>query len=77
MDLAILDLMMPGMSGMEVLEEMRPAMGPPVIVVTAHRSVDMAVSHETRGIHYILKPFDVDEIPPDGQRALLTVTNRR
>ena len=71
-DLAILDLMMPGMSGMEVLEEIAAREWDlPVIVVTAHRSVDMAVKAMKRGAYdYILKPFDVDEILLTVERAL-------
>ncbi len=71
-DLAILDLMMPGLSGMAVLEQIGAReLGVPVIVVTAHKGVDMAVKAMKRGAYdYILKPFDVDEILLTVERAL-------
>ncbi len=71
-DLAILDLIMPGLSGIEVLEQVASSgMDLPVIVVTAHKGVDMAVQAMKRGARdYILKPFDVDEIMLTIERAL-------
>ncbi|HPK00805.1 MAG TPA: sigma-54 dependent transcriptional regulator [Candidatus Hydrogenedentes bacterium] len=71
-DLAILDLMMPGLSGMDVLEQFEArGWDFPVIVVTAHKSVGMAVNAMKHGaFDYILKPFDVDEILLTVERAL-------
>jgi two-component system response regulator AtoC len=71
-DLAILDLMMPGLSGMDLLEQFAArGWDFPVVVVTALKSVDMAVKAMKRGaFDYILKPFDVDEILLTVERAL-------
>jgi len=71
-DLIILDLMMPGIPGMEVLERIAARdLRLPVIVVTAHKGVDAAVKAMKRGARdYILKPFDVDEILLIVERAL-------
>jgi DNA-binding NtrC family response regulator len=75
-DLAILDLMMPGLSGIEVLEQIADReLDVPVIVVTAHKGVDLAVNAMKQGARdYILKPFDVDEILLTVER---TLTQRR
>ncbi|HOD51511.1 MAG TPA: sigma-54 dependent transcriptional regulator [Candidatus Hydrogenedentes bacterium] len=75
-DLIILDLIMPGLPGMEVLEQITArSIRTPVVVVTAHKGVDTAVKAMKRGARdYILKPFDVDELTIIVQRAL---TERR
>ncbi|GMW00676.1 MAG: sigma-54-dependent Fis family transcriptional regulator [Candidatus Hydrogenedentota bacterium] len=63
-DLMLLDLMMAGMSGFQVLDEMqRRGVMPPVAVVTALKSVADAVEAMKRGAReYIIKPFDVEEL---------------
>lgn len=63
-DIMLLDLMMPGMSGMEVLEKTRRQdPGIDVLVVTAMKSVSAAVEAMKSGAReYIIKPFDVEEI---------------
>ena len=59
-DLILLDVMMPGKSGLEFLEELRASGSDiPVIFVTARRAVAERVSGLKRGADdYILKPFD-------------------
>jgi DNA-binding NtrC family response regulator len=63
-DLVILDLKLPGMSGLEVLPVLKlnkPAV--PVIVITAHGSIDTAISAMKLGADdYITKPFEMDEL---------------
>ncbi len=63
-DLVLLDMIMPNMDGMEVLDEIVRSDGVvPVIVVTAIKSVTTAVKAIKHGAkEYIIKPFDVDEI---------------
>ena len=63
-DVMILDLTMPGMSGHEVLDELtRRGEKLPVIVVTALNTVHGAVEAMKRGAReYIIKPFNVDQI---------------
>ncbi len=70
--LVITDLKMPGMDGMAVLEEVRRlAEDVPVIVVTAHGTVESAVAAMKKGAHdYILKPFRLEELEILVQRAL-------
>ncbi|MBI2955868.1 MAG: sigma-54-dependent Fis family transcriptional regulator, partial [Acidobacteria bacterium] len=63
-DLALLDIKMPGMDGMELqarLREVRPELL--VIIMTGYASVDTAVQALKRGAYdYITKPFDPDEL---------------
>jgi two-component system NtrC family response regulator len=59
-DLVLTDVMMPGMDGIELLEQIKeldPTL--PVMVMTAHGSVERAVEAMQKGAFtYILKPFD-------------------
>jgi DNA-binding response OmpR family regulator len=63
-DLVVLDLMLPRMSGTEVLRELaeqRP--GLPMIVVTARGEVEDRVSGLKAGaVDYLVKPFAMDEL---------------
>lgn len=63
-DLILLDLMLPGMSGMEVLREIRMRDADPVVVViTAYSSIEGAIEAMRNGaFHYIPKPFKNDEV---------------
>lgn len=71
-DLVLLDIMMPGMSGMQVLEEIRKvAPDTASIVVTAHASLDSAISAVRYGANgYITKPFNINEVIIAVRRAL-------
>ncbi len=63
-DLVLLDLMLPGMSGMEVLRQIR-SRDPEqvVIVVTAYSSIESAIEAMREGaFHYIPKPFKNEEV---------------
>jgi DNA-binding NtrC family response regulator len=63
-DLVIADLMMPEMSGLELLSQVK-AVNPDLdfIVMTAFASVDSAIEAlKTGAFDYITKPFKVDEI---------------
>ncbi|MEK7749765.1 MAG: sigma-54 dependent transcriptional regulator, partial [Planctomycetota bacterium] len=63
-DLVILDIMLPGMSGLEVLTEIRKIDNDvEVIMVTAVKAVKTAIEAMKLGASdYIIKPFDVEEI---------------
>jgi two-component system response regulator AtoC len=64
-DLVIMDVVMPGKSGIDVLRaagggQARPL---PVIVITAHGSSKVAIDAIQHGAYdYITKPFDVDDV---------------
>src|SRR3989337_27274 len=63
-NLVILDIMLPGMSGLEVLSEIRKRdKDVAVIMVTAIKAVKTAIEAMKLGASdYIIKPFDVEEI---------------
>ena len=63
-DAAIVDVMMPGMDGLTVLDELkRIDQDLAVVMVTAYASVDTAVDAMKRGaLDYITKPFKNDEV---------------
>ncbi len=71
-DVMLLDLMMPGMSGMEVLEQVREiAPSLLVIVVTGYATVDTAVEAMKKGAYdFIPKPFTPDQLRIVVHRAL-------
>jgi len=63
-DLVVLDLMLPGRSGLEVLEVLRRRRpGLPVIVLTARGEVEDRVGGLDAGaVDYLVKPFSVAEL---------------
>uniref|UniRef100_UPI0040276345 response regulator transcription factor n=1 Tax=Lachnospira sp. TaxID=2049031 RepID=UPI0040276345 len=61
--LVLLDLMLPGASGEEVLKEIRKHGSLPVIVLTAKDSIDDKIGVLTDGADdYITKPFEIREV---------------
>jgi len=61
--LVLLDLMLPGKTGEQVLEEIRKASGPPVIVLTARTDKETTVKLLRLGADdYLAKPFDNNEL---------------
>lgn len=74
LDLIITDMKMPGMSGMELLEEAKhidPDI--PVIIMTAFGTIEMAVEAMKKGAYdYITKPFQNEELMLTIKKALKT-----
>ena len=71
-DLVLTDVMMPGMDGIELLDQIKEFNATlPVIVMTAHGSVERAVEAMQKGAFtYILKPFDNDSLVAHITKAL-------
>ncbi len=62
-DLVILDLMMPGMSGMDVCREIRKTSNVPIIMLTAKgEEIDRVLGLELGADDYIVKPFSPREV---------------
>ena len=62
-DLVILDLMMPGMDGFAVLEQLRQTSTVPVIVLSAKRTAAVKTRALNEGADdYLAKPFDLEEL---------------
>ena len=62
-DLVLLDLMLPGMNGEELLKEIRQNSSVPVIVISAKNDQESKLELLTNGADdYIIKPFDIKEL---------------
>jgi DNA-binding response OmpR family regulator len=73
-DLVLLDLLMPGLGGIEVLERMRNAgISTPVVIITAHGSVpDAVLAMKLGALDFLSKP-----IQPGSLRAVASDVLRR
>ncbi len=71
-DLLLLDLVMPGVSGITVLEEIRPEMAAmPIVVLTANGSVSTVVQAMQAGANdFIVKPASPERLQVSIQNAL-------
>jgi DNA-binding response OmpR family regulator len=62
-DLIILDLMLPGVSGLELTARLRATGGPPIIMLTARgEETDRVVGLELGADDYVVKPFSPREL---------------
>jgi len=62
-DLVLLDLMLPGLSGLEVCRQLRTRSDVPVIMLTAKDAeVDKVVGLEIGADDYVTKPFSAREL---------------
>jgi len=71
-DLIFLDLRLPDIDGMDLLIELKKIQqSAAIIIITAHGSIDTAIECMKRGaFDYITKPFDVDELLLQAQKAI-------
>jgi DNA-binding NtrC family response regulator len=79
-DLLLLDVNLPGMSGLDFLRELKGSNGngPLVIIVTAHGSERMAVEAVKAGAYdYLSKPFELDDLRLVVKNAAETLQLRR
>src|SRR5678815_1859607 len=79
-DLLLLDVNLPGLSGLDFLRELKSANGnaPLVIIVTAHGSERMAVEAVKAGAYdYLSKPFELDDLRLVVKNAAETLQLRR
>lgn len=79
--LVLLDLTLPKLSGLDVLKrlaQMKPSDSPPVIVMTAHASIQAAVEAMKEGAYdFLTKPLDNDHLLIVIRKALERDTLRR
>ena len=63
-DAGVIDLNLPGISGMEMLRRLKDRTSPiPLIMITAYGTIDAAVEAMRLGAYdFIIKPFDVSRI---------------
>jgi DNA-binding NtrC family response regulator len=71
-DVVLLDYMMPGMNGLDVLKEIRGGESEvPVVMMTAHGSIEIAVRAMKLGAYdFVTKPFEPDHIALTIQKAI-------
>jgi two-component system nitrogen regulation response regulator GlnG len=72
-ELAFLDIRMPGMTGLELLDEIRASTpeGPVVVIMTAQNTFDHAIEAMKRGaFDYLTKPFDLAEVEALVEKAV-------
>jgi two-component system response regulator MtrA len=62
-DLVLLDVMLPGLDGMEVCRRIRAESGVPIVMLTARTdTVDIVVGLESGADDYVVKPFKPQEL---------------
>jgi two-component system response regulator MprA len=62
-DLVVLDLMLPGLDGMEVCRRLRSGGPTPIIILTAKDSInDRVMGLDMGADDYMVKPFNLDEL---------------
>ncbi len=62
-DLVLLDVMLPGMDGIEICRRIRAESGVPIVMLTARTdTVDVVVGLESGADDYVLKPFKPQEL---------------
>lgn len=62
-DLILLDIMLPGINGLEVLRRLQHQQAPPVILLTARDAVmDKVAGLDAGAVDYITKPFAIEEL---------------
>ena len=62
-DLILLDIMLPGLNGLEVLRRLRRTKQTPVIMLTARDAVmDKVTGLDTGADDYVTKPFSIEEL---------------
>src|SRR5437764_2649399 len=62
-DLVLLDLMLPGMNGIDVCKAIRAESGVPIIMLTAKSdTVDVVLGLESGADDYVIKPFKPKEL---------------
>jgi len=64
LDLVISDLVLPGMTGLDLLEDLDSrGIDTPVVLITGYASLDSAIEAVNKGaFYYIKKPFNIEEI---------------
>ncbi len=77
--LLFLDVKMPGMDGLQVLEKLhQDGMDIPTILITGFGTMDTAIRAMQLGAYdYLTKPLDIEKVRITGQRALEMVRMRR
>ncbi len=78
-DLVLLDIMLPGINGMEVLERMKEIDSDlPIIMITGYGSAESAVRAIELGAYdYIYKPFEAEKLLEKIDKALISSKHKK
>lgn len=77
-DCIILDVHMPGRSGLDVLNELGPGFSAPIFMISGQGDIPMAVEAIKKGAHdFIEKPFDADTVVSRVREALEARSRRQ
>lgn len=77
-DLVLLDIMLPGADGYDVMEYIRPLKIPVIFITARHEVKDRVKGLKLGADDYLVKPFDVVElIAVSGSRAAAVSQNRQ
>ena len=69
-DVLVLDVMLPGLSGLEVCRQLRGESAVPILMLTARDSeVDRVLGLEAGADDYLTKPFSMSELLPGSARS--------
>jgi two-component system LytT family response regulator len=74
-DLVFLDVQMPGLSGLDVVEQVGAEAMPPVVFVTAYDQYAIQ-AFDVAAVDYLLKPFDDERFAEALQRAQRRIVER-
>ena len=74
-DLAIVDNVMPGLTGLELIRDLAahapPGERPQIVLMTAHATIESAIEAMKLGaLDYLQKPFEIDELLVVARRAI-------
>ncbi|MGZ5817503.1 MAG: putative bifunctional diguanylate cyclase/phosphodiesterase [Burkholderiaceae bacterium] len=70
-DLALLDIALPGMSGIELAKHLRNQTNIPIMFLSSHREVDIVREAVQNGaVGYLVKPIDISHIMPSIEAGL-------
>lgn len=77
-DLALLDVTMEGMSGIELAKKLQEASGIPFMFISANAETEtIRQATENGAVGYLLKPFDTAQVVPAFEAALAQADNIR
>jgi len=75
---ALVDIRMPGMSGLELLDALAARCGLPIVIMTGHGNVDSCRrAFKSGALDFLRKPVDDDELIDAVQRAVRHYTQLR
>ncbi len=78
-DLILLDILLPGMSGLQLLQTIRDlGINTPIMMLTVEQKVESKINALNTGADdYLVKPFNVEELLARVQRLILRSTGER